>query len=74
MVTVLGVPFDHVTTAETIDGIKRMIGSGRPHYLATANLDFVVQARQDVELRRILFDADLVLCDGMPLVWASQWR
>lgn len=73
MVVLLGVPFDHVTTAETIDCIKRMIASGRPHYLATANLDFVVQARQDVEFRRILFDADLVLCDGAPLVWASRW-
>src|SRR5258705_181819 len=26
----------------------------------------------DVELRRILFDAHLVLCDGTPLIWASR--
>ena len=49
-----------------------MISSGLPHYLATANVDFVVQASEDVELRRILFDAHAVLCDGMPLVWASR--
>jgi N-acetylglucosaminyldiphosphoundecaprenol N-acetyl-beta-D-mannosaminyltransferase len=52
--------------------IARMISSGLPHYLATANVDFVVQASEDVELRRILFDAHAVLCDGMPLVWASR--
>jgi len=49
-----------------------MVLSRRPHYLATANVDFLVQAARDVELRRILFDAHLVLCDGTPLVWASR--
>jgi UDP-N-acetyl-D-mannosaminuronic acid transferase (WecB/TagA/CpsF family) len=44
-----------------------MILSRRPHYLATANVDFAVQALRDVELQRILAEADLVLCDGMPL-------
>ena len=71
-VAILGVPFDSVTTAETIDIIARMIESRRPHYIATANVDFLVQAAKDVELRRILFDAHLVLCDGTPLLWASK--
>jgi N-acetylglucosaminyldiphosphoundecaprenol N-acetyl-beta-D-mannosaminyltransferase len=71
-VAILGVPFDVVTTAQTVELIAWMIASGRPHYLATANVDFVVQAMEDVELRRILFDAHLVLADGMPLVWASR--
>jgi N-acetylglucosaminyldiphosphoundecaprenol N-acetyl-beta-D-mannosaminyltransferase len=36
-------------------------------------VDFLVQARRDVELQRILLEADLVLCDGTPLLWASRW-
>jgi len=52
--------------------IADMVASRRPHYVVTANVDFVVQARRDVELRRILWEADLVLCDGAPLVWASR--
>lgn len=71
-IAILGVPFDNVTTADTIDIIARMVASRRPHYLATANVDFLVQAQEDVELRRILFDAHLVLCDGTPLLWASK--
>src|SRR5437763_1486872 len=71
-VAILGVPFDSVTTAETLEIISRMIESGAPHYIATANVDFLVQAAHDVELRRILFDAHLVLCDGTPLLWASR--
>lgn len=72
-IALLGVPFDNVTTAETIALVERMVASRRPHYLATANVDFLVQALHDVELRRILFEAHLVLCDGTPLVWASRW-
>jgi exopolysaccharide biosynthesis WecB/TagA/CpsF family protein/anti-anti-sigma factor len=71
-IAILGVPFDNVTAAETIATIDRMVASRQPHYLVTANVDFLVQAQEDVELRRILFDAHLVLCDGTPLVWASR--
>ena len=38
-----------------------------------AEIRWTLQALADVELRRILADADLVLCDGMPLVWASHF-
>lgn len=72
-IAILGVPFDNVTKAEAIDLIERMIASGKPHYLVTPNVDFLVQARRDIELRRILFEAHLVLCDGTPLVWASRF-
>ena len=72
-IAILGVPFDNLTTAEAIDLIVRMVQSRRAHYLVTANVDFLVQAQEDVELRRILFDAHLVLCDGTFLVWASRW-
>lgn len=72
-VLILGVPFDHVTMRQAIGTIEEMIAARRPHYIATANVDFVVQSLADAELRRILVDADLVLCDGTPLVWVSEW-
>lgn len=72
-IAILGVPFDNLTTAEAIELVGRMVASRQPHYLVTANVDFLVQAQEDVELRRILFDAHVVLCDGTPLVWASRW-
>src|SRR5437870_2602246 len=71
-IAILGVPFDNLTKTQAIQAIEQMIASREPHYLVTANVDFVVQAAEDVELRRILFDAHLVLCDGTPLVWASR--
>ena len=72
-IAILGVPFDNVSTRQTVAIIEEMVASGRPHYLATANVDFTVQAMKDPELQRILLDAHLVVCDGMPLVWASKW-
>src|SRR3954465_10409601 len=71
-ISILGVRFDNVSTQETLSLIEQMIATRKPHYAVTANVDFVVQAQHDVELRRIFFDAHLVLCDGTPLVWASR--
>ena len=71
-IAILGVPFDHVTVDETVERIEAMVASRRPHYVVTANVDSLVQGHRDSELRRILLEADLVLCDGTPLVWASR--
>lgn len=71
-IVILGVPFDNVTTAQTVASIEDMVESRQPHHLVTANVDFLVQSLNDVELHRILTDAHMVLCDGMPLVWASR--
>jgi N-acetylglucosaminyldiphosphoundecaprenol N-acetyl-beta-D-mannosaminyltransferase len=72
-IAILGVPFDHVTMDGAVARIEAMIARREPHYVVTANVDFLVQARRDVELRRILLEADLVLCDGTPVLWASRW-
>ncbi len=58
--------------AETMAWIDDLIASKRSAYFVTANLDFAAQASGDVELQRILVEAELVLCDGTPLVWASH--
>ena len=58
--------------AETLERIDQLIARRAAAYLVTANLDFAAQASEDVELQRILVEAELVLCDGTPLVWASR--
>ena len=71
-IAILGVPFDNLTTDETLALIPRMVESRRPHHIVTADADFLVQSQDDIELRRILFESHLVLCDGAPLLWASN--
>ena len=72
-IVMMGVPFDQVDTPTALHVIGEMIDSGQPHLLATANVDFLAQVQEDRELRHILVDADLVVCDGTPLVWMSKW-
>jgi N-acetylglucosaminyldiphosphoundecaprenol N-acetyl-beta-D-mannosaminyltransferase len=71
-VPILGVPLDPVTIDEALARIAGMVASGESHYVVTPNVDFLVQSRRNPELHRILCEADLVLCDGQPLVWASR--
>lgn len=71
-IVLFGLPFHDVTMEETLGWINFLVARRKPAYLATANLDFARQASEDVELQRILLEAELVLCDGTPLVWASR--
>jgi exopolysaccharide biosynthesis WecB/TagA/CpsF family protein len=72
-VPLLGLTFDPVTMPEAIGRVAGMIASGRPHRVVTANVDFTVLAGRDPHLRSIIAGNDMVVCDGMPLVWASRW-
>ena len=71
-VAVLGVPFDNVTMHETVDLIEKQIEERGFHQVATANLDFLIHAMKDKSLQKILCSCDIVVPDGMPIVWASQ--
>jgi len=63
-----GVPFHNVTFEEAIQWTVDRVRSGKPGVIATANLDFLVLAQTDPELRDVLYEADLVIADGFPPV------
>jgi N-acetylglucosaminyldiphosphoundecaprenol N-acetyl-beta-D-mannosaminyltransferase len=67
-----GVPVDDVLMQEALQQIERMIHEGGFHQVATANVDYLVHATKDPEYRRILCNCDMVVADGMPVVWASH--
>lgn len=69
----LGLPFHVVTMDETIDDAVVAVEAKRPAYYITANVDFIAQAYNNEPLKDILFHADRVVCDGMPLVWLSRY-
>lgn len=69
----LGLPFNVITMDETIDDAIAHIGRRKPGYYITANADFIAQAHNNEALKDILFHADRVVCDGMPLVWLSKY-
>ena len=71
-VALLGIRIDDVSLDEAVSIIDSMIDSGGCHQVATANVDFLSKAVGDRDLMEILNSCELVLPDGMPLVWASR--
>lgn len=71
-IAILGVPIDNLSMDETIEALDKLIETDGFHQIATANIDFLMKAIGDDELMDILQRCDLVLPDGMPLVWASR--
>lgn len=69
----LGLPFNLMTMDETIEDAVAQIDARKPGYYITANADFIAQAYGNEALKDILFHADRVVCDGMPLVWLSRY-
>ena len=71
-VAILGVPIDNLSMDEVIQVLEDQILEGGFHQVATANVDFLIKSIHDDELHEALCRCDLVLPDGMPLVWASR--
>jgi exopolysaccharide biosynthesis WecB/TagA/CpsF family protein/anti-anti-sigma factor len=71
-IAILGVPFDNLNLEETLSIAQEMIATGTPHYVTTVGVDFIAAAMDDLELRRILFDAHLVVAEDQTVVWASK--
>jgi exopolysaccharide biosynthesis WecB/TagA/CpsF family protein len=72
LIAILGIPFHALTLDDAVDRVASMVAGGGAHYVVTPNVDFLVKAQRDAALRHILVRADLVLCDGKPIVWASH--
>lgn len=72
-VTVLGSAFDAVTWDEALARCLAWCrGERRPHTLVTLNAALIVMMRRDAELRRACEAGDLIVADGVSVVWASR--
>jgi N-acetylglucosaminyldiphosphoundecaprenol N-acetyl-beta-D-mannosaminyltransferase len=71
-ITMMGCQVDNLTMEETLQKIDGFIQTGRPHQHVVVNVDKLVKAAHDAELRRIINECALVNVDGMPVVWASR--
>lgn len=67
-----GVAFDALTERECVRHIADRLDAGRGGWVITPNLDHVRRAQHDEDFRAMLREADLVVPDGMPLIWASR--
>jgi N-acetylglucosaminyldiphosphoundecaprenol N-acetyl-beta-D-mannosaminyltransferase len=70
---VLGVDIDAVQIPDAVAKMESWIASGtRGKYVAAANVHMVIEAVRNAGFKSILMNADMVVPDGMPLVWRGR--
>ena len=68
----LGVRVAAVTMEQALGIVDRAVTTRRPLQIGVVNVAKVVKMRRDVNLRADVLSSDLVLADGMAVVWASR--
>ena len=70
----LHLPFDHVTLQTAVDRcLEWCLGPRAPHTVITANAAILCMMRRDPELREACRHGDLIVPDGMSVVWTSRF-
>jgi N-acetylglucosaminyldiphosphoundecaprenol N-acetyl-beta-D-mannosaminyltransferase len=71
-VPLMGLPLAALSERETIAHVLEALANGRGGWLCSANLDILRQWRNSADVRALVSQADLVVADGMPLIWAGE--
>jgi N-acetylglucosaminyldiphosphoundecaprenol N-acetyl-beta-D-mannosaminyltransferase len=70
---ILGIGFHPLTLQGAVSLIETWIQARRPRHICLANAQSVSLCWEYPEYRRTLDHADLVLPDGMSIVWGGRW-
>jgi len=71
-VDILSLPVNSLTMEELLLLTDRCIACRDQLLLGVVNVAKLVNCRKDVELRSSLMEADIVLADGLPIIWLSR--
>ena len=71
---VLGVRVDAVQMSDALQRLRSWIDGGQriTRYVAVTGMHGIAESRQGTQFRQVLNTADLVVPDGMPLVWLGR--
>ncbi len=69
-VLLMGLPLAVVSEQDTIEHVIGEIATGNGGWICTANVDILRQWRRSAQVRELVSGVDIVVADGMPLVWA----
>ncbi|MDP3150310.1 MAG: WecB/TagA/CpsF family glycosyltransferase [Ignavibacteria bacterium] len=73
-VNIVGLRIANIDLYETIKIIEQTLREKSKHLaIFTPNSNFVVKANRDANFLAILNQADILIPDGMPLIWASKF-
>ena len=69
---IVGLPFDAIDLRQAVRTVLRSIEHREPLFVSTPNLNFLIAAQSDAAFRTSIFQSDLCLADGMPIVWLAR--
>ncbi|MGE0708815.1 MAG: WecB/TagA/CpsF family glycosyltransferase [Planctomycetota bacterium] len=71
-VELLGARIHDLAFGEALERISALVAADRRALVVTPNVDHLVRLERDVAFRAAYAAADLVLADGVPLLWACR--
>jgi N-acetylglucosaminyldiphosphoundecaprenol N-acetyl-beta-D-mannosaminyltransferase len=73
-IRLLGIPIAQVSYAHVLDRMEQWLAARPPgsRTLVAANVHVITETAIDASYGQAVLDADLVVPDGMPLVWATR--
>lgn len=72
-VKILGIKFHNVNMDEAYKTCVNFINNDRIHTVFTPNPEMVMLAQENIDLKNALLDADLVIPDGIGIIYASNY-
>ena len=69
---ILGISFDDLTREEAAQLGAQLLAEDRFHYVVTPNPEFILAAEKDQAFLDVLNSADLVLADGVGVVYSAK--
>jgi exopolysaccharide biosynthesis WecB/TagA/CpsF family protein len=70
--SILGAPIHAVTMEQALDLVHEAIVTHRPLQVGVVNAAKLVNMQRDARLRSSVLASDIILADGMSVVWASR--
>jgi N-acetylglucosaminyldiphosphoundecaprenol N-acetyl-beta-D-mannosaminyltransferase len=71
-VKLFDIDFDNYDFNDLKSFIDNKIQHRKNSYIVTCNVDHIMKLQKDKEFKRVYNEADLVIADGMPIIWASH--
>src|SRR5690606_24261468 len=75
-INLLGVPIDVVTLDEAVQrALQHIQEPATPdgaYHIVTINPELIMNARRDDHVMRVIHESDLVVADGVGVVWAAK--
>ena len=71
-VDIAGVQIHHLTMRTVLGMLFERVLEGSPCFVVTPNVDHIVQLQSDNLMQAAYRSAAFVVCDGVPLIWASR--